>query len=594
MPFITSIRLGLVAVVTTGSLFAQISDPIPATVEKGDLVMEIEEWLRAPATSTGSTRARLSVMKPAYDGSGRIFINDLRGPMYVIADDAMTEYVDFNDVFPNFIDENRLGTGFHSFAFHPAFETNGKFYTAHTESAGAGTADFSPPIEQTINVQSVIVEWTATNPTAATFSGTRRELMRIEYNDQVHNVQEIAFNHHVATSHEDYGMLYICSGDGASVANGYPEIGHRLDTVYGTLLRIDPLGDNSANGRYGIPAGNPFVNDNDAATLAEIYAWGFRNPHRIAWDSANPERLFLFDIGEKGAEEINLIVKGGDYGYSNREGTFLLDPSVATDEVFPLPANDGDFDYIYPVAQYDHDEGRAIAGGQIYRGEVWPELNGKLIFGDIANGRVFYVDADSLTLGSQATFQELRLKKLTERSLLQIMGDSRADLRFGISESGEIFLTTKRDGWIRRFTAPPEPELNGSGELSNLSTRGRVGNAGDVMIGGFVVIEDDRRVLIRGLGPTLVDFGVTGALTDPKITVYNSTNEVVATNDNWGEQSNAASIVATAASVGATPLTTGSLDASAMLYLPAGSYTVHLEGNDGSTGVGLIEVYKIP
>ncbi|MBT5902883.1 MAG: cytochrome C [Opitutaceae bacterium] len=572
---------------------AQISDPIPGSIEKGDLLLEIENWLRAPATG-GSPRTRVSVTKPAYDGSNRVFSCDLRGQFYVISNDTLTEYVDFNDVFPNFEPENRLGTGFHSFAFHPQFETNGKFYTAHTEPAGSGTADFTMPNSETITMQSVIMEWTASTPSANTFAGTRREVMRIEYHEQVHNVQEIAFNHFIDSSHADYGMLYICSGDGEAVNQGFPEVAHRLDTVYGTLLRIDPMGTNATNGKYGIPADNPFLNDNDANTLAEIYAWGFRNPHRIVWDSENPDRLFLFDIGERSIEEVNLIVKGGDYGYSQREGTFLMNTAVDSDVVFPLPANESDFNYVYPVAQYDHDEGRAIAGGQIYRGTKWPELNGKLLFGDIANGRIFYVDADSLTLGSQATFQELRLKNIVERSLLSIVGQSRTDLRFGIMEDGELLITTKRDGWIRRFTPPPEPLPNGNGEISNLSTRGSVGGSDSIMIGGFVIIENNRRVMVRGLGPTLANFGVNGALSNPKITVYNSAEEVVATNDDWSNESNAASIAVTAASLGATALESGSADAATMLFLPKGSYTVHLEGVDGSSGVGLIEIYKIP
>ena len=574
---------------------AQISDPIPGSIAKGDLLMEIENYVRAPATGS-SPRTRVSVTKPSYDGTGRVFSCDLRGQFYVIQNGTLTEYVDFNDVFPNFEDQNRLGTGFHSFAFHPLFETNGKFYTAHTEPAGSGTADFTMPNSETITMQSVITEWTASTPSANTFAGTRREVLRIEYHEQVHNVQEIAFNHFIDSSNADYGMLYICSGDGEAVNQGFPEVAHRLDTVYGTLLRIDPMGTNATNGKYGIPADNPFVSDGDANTLGEIYAWGFRNPHRIIWDSANPDRAFVFDIGERNLEEVNLIVKGGDYGYSNREGTFLMNTDVDSDVVFPLPANDSSFNYVYPVAQYDHDEGRAIAGGQIYRGDTWPELDGKMLFGDIANGRIFYVDADSLVLGSQATFQELRLKNIVERSLLQIVGQSRTDLRFGNMEDGEILITTKRDGWIRRFTRPPEPDPdgNGTGEISNLSTRGAVGGSDSVMIGGFVIIEDNRRVMVRGLGPTLANFGVNGALTNPKITVYNSAEEVVATNDDWGDESNSENIAVTATSLGATALESGSADAATMLYLPKGSYTVHWEGVDGVTGVGLIEIYKIP
>lgn len=597
MNFFPRVSLGLLAIGLALPASAQISDPIPASIDKGDIVVTIEEWLQAPQTFGGrSDRARLAVMKPAYDGSGRIFINDLRGPMYVIDGDNMIEYVDFNDVFPNFQDENRLGTGFHSFAFHPDFETNGKFYTGHSEDAGSGAADFTMPNDETITIQSVIVEWTATNPSANTFSGTRREIMRIEYHEQVHNVQEIAFNHFINSSNADYGMLYICSGDGEAVAEGFPEVGHRLDTVYGTLLRIDPMGNNATNGKYGIPADNPYVADGDPNTLGEIYAWGFRNPHRIIWDSANPDRAYVFDIGERNIEEINLIVKGGDYGFSEREGTFLMNTDVDSDVVFPLPSNDASFNYVYPVAQYDHDEGRAIAGGQIYRGDVWPELDGKMIFGDIANGRVFYVDADNLVQGSQAEIKELRLFKTIERSLLQIMGDSRADLRFGIGPDNQVYLTTKRDGWIRRFEAPEtEPENpNGTGLLSNISTRGFVQTGGDIMIGGLVIEEEARRVLIRGLGPTLAGLGVNGALADTKITVYDSNEVAIATNTNWGDNPNAATIAASAAAVGAFPLDEGSMDSALLLFLPNGSYTVHLEGADGGVGVGLIEVYRMP
>jgi hypothetical protein len=161
-------------------------------------------------------------------------------------------------------------------------------------------------------------------------------------------------------------------------------------------------------------------------------------------------------------------------------------------------------------------------------------------------------------------------------------------------EDGELLITTKRDGWIRRFTPPPEPLENGSGEISNLSTRGTVGGSDSVMIGGFVIIENNRRVMVRGLGPTLANFGVNGALANPKITVYNSSDEIVAINDDWGDESNAASIAVTATTLGATALESGSADAATMLFLPKGSYTVHLEGVDGLSGVGLIEIYKIP
>ncbi len=574
-------------------LTAQIDDPIPAPISFGGLTVEVEDWLIAPATASGSPRARLSVMKPAYDGSGRIFINDLNGPLHVIRDGSLSTYLDLAEELSAFVDEPRLGTGFHSFAFHPEFAANGRFYTAHTEAAGAGVADFGSPIGETPVVQSVILEWTANDPAADVFSGTRRELLRIDYPRFVHNIQDIAFNPFVDATSPDYGMLYLCIGDGEAVNGGAPESGHRLDSLYGTLVRIDPLGTNGVNGRYGVPADNPFAGDGDAGTLAEIYAWGFRNPHRLCWDSAHPERLFLMDIGEKNAEEINLIVAGGDYGYSEREGTFVLNPAVATDEVFPLPANDSEFGYRYPVAWYDHDEGRAIAGGMVYRGTAVPQLQGKLVFGDIVNGRVFYVEADSLQLGSQAEIKELELTRNgTPRTLLSRVGGSRTDLRFGTDEAGELYLTTKQDGRIRRVTAGVEPPpVLGTGQLINISTRGQVLTGEGIMTGGFVITEQSRRVLIRGVGPGLAGLGVANTLADPVIRIFRSgSDDVVAQNDNWDDD---AEIAAVADEVGAFALTTGSTDAALLVTLDPGVYTVQLSGAAGGTGVALVEVYQV-
>jgi hypothetical protein len=365
--FVRIILFLLTSIGYGSSLEAQISDPIPEAIEPGEIVMPLEDWLQAPATGPEPTLARLSVMKPAYDGSGRIFLADLRGQMYAIDGDDMTDYANLTDVFPDFVDAPERGSGFHAFAFHPDFSSNGKFYTVHTEPGSSGVADFGPLLELESTLQSVVTEWTANDSSLQVFSGTQREVLRIEYPIAFHNIQEVAFNHHVGRGHEDYGMLYVCVGDGAAV-NLNPVLGHRLDSVYSTLLRIDPLGSDSENGQYGVPDSNPFVNDNSGDTLGEIYAWGFRNPHRICWDPANPDRMFLADIGQSQIEEINLVIKGGDYGWSEREGTFLLDAESDDTVVYPLPPNDTDFDYLYPVAQYDHDDGMAITGGFVYRG----------------------------------------------------------------------------------------------------------------------------------------------------------------------------------------------------------------------------------
>ncbi len=583
----------LLSVLTGGAgiISAQLVDPIPERIQPGGLVLPLEDWLQVPASGPAPKLARISVVKPAFDGSGRIFVADLRGPMHVIDGDRRELYTDVAQAFPDFIDEPQLGSGFHAFAFHPEFPTNGRFYTVHTEPGGSGDLDFGPVVDLEVTIESVVTEWITSDPTANTFSGSRREILRVGYPTDLHNFQEIAFNHFVDRTHEDYGLLYVCVGDGGAV-NVDPTLAHRLDSVYGTLLRIDPSGTDSGNGQYGIPSTNPFVAQRADGTLGEIYAWGFRNPHRVCWDPAAPDRMFLADIGQANIEEINLVVKGGDYGWWAREGTFRLDPTVDDSVVWPLPPNDAEFGYQYPVAQYDHDEGFAVTLGFVYRGYQQPLLDGLLLFGDIVNGRVFYVEADELAAGSPATIQELLFEHDgTAQSLLEIMGDTRADLRFGLSEDGEIFLTTKRDGFIHRFTPSAE---NGSGDLANISTRGTVQTGDGIMVGGFVVTDEARRVLIRGLGPTLADLDVAGALADPRITVFDNLGQEIAFNDDWSAQPYADAVISAGATAGAYPLVEGSADAALVLYLAPGVYTVHLTGQSTETGVGLIEVYRLP
>jgi glucose/arabinose dehydrogenase len=573
-------------------LAAQTSNPIPTRIGSEGVKVELVDWLQAPATAS-SPRARLSTLKPAYDGTPRLFVNDLRGPLYVIASSAATSmslYLDVKAQISAFRDSPGLGTGLTGFAFHPEFFTNGRLYTAHMEAAGSGRADYGAAAAGTVVLQGVITEWTATSPTANVFAGTRRELLRIDYNGTIHGLQDIGFNPFAKAGDEDYGLLYICAGDGGSVAAGRPDWTHKLSSPYGSILRLDPLGTNSVNGRYGIPAANPYANDGKADTLGEIYAWGFRNPHRISWDSQPPHRALIGDIGENQIEEVNLLTKGGDYGYPDREGTFVLRTNQ-TNVVYPLPADDATFGFTYPVAQFDHDEGSAIAGGYVYRGSNVPTLRGLYFFGDIPSGRMFYIKADTITPGSQSTIYELGLTRNgTDARLTTLAGTTRADVRFGIDLAGEVYVMTKGDGRIRRVAALPAPPV-ATGKLINVSTRGRVETGERILIAGFVVEGGPRRVVIRGVGPALGGFGVTGFLVDPELVVLRG-SAVVATNDNWGQGTNAASFAATAATSGAFPYTAGSADAGLLLDLDAGAYTVQLRGKNDTTGVALVEVYE--
>ncbi len=129
---------------------------------------------------------------------------------------------------PAFIDAPGLATGFGSFAFHPGFTENGLFYTTHTEGPVSGKADFSYEDSIKISVQWVMTEWKATNPSAGTFSGKGRELLRINMVTGAHGVQDITFNPLAKSGDKEYGLLYIGVGDGASVQEGYSFLPHNL------------------------------------------------------------------------------------------------------------------------------------------------------------------------------------------------------------------------------------------------------------------------------------------------------------------------------------------------------------------------------
>jgi glucose/arabinose dehydrogenase len=368
--------------------------------------------------------------------------------------------------------------GFSYFAFHPEFAKNGIFYTVNSEDKNTGTPDF--PVTKTIfnnkgqRIESshhdVIREWTATNPAANTFSGKVREILRIEQPYPDHNTGQLAFNPNAKPGDADYGMLYIAQADGGS--DGFP-VSHTdpldnaqdLGTPLGKFLRIDPLGDNSANGKYGIPSDNPFVNDGDPKTLGEIWAYGLRNPHRFSWDTGSDRKMLIVDTGQAFIEEVNLGKKGANYGWSRREGTWRIKKDNEN-VLYKLPEGDRNFHYTYPVAQYDHDippgvtdyYGIAIAGGFVYRGRAIPELFGQYLFADFgSDGRFFHVPVDELVDGKQATIKELRLfEGNKERSFPAIVGNKRTDVRFGIDEVGELYVTSKQDGKVRKIVPSPE------------------------------------------------------------------------------------------------------------------------------------------
>lgn len=426
-----------------------LQNPIPDTIQLSDLVVGLELFTHIPASGEDPLLTRIAKFE-SQPGTETIFIMDLRGKLYEMTGNTPVVYMDMEQLRPDFIPKPGLATGFGSFAFHPEFSKNGLLYTTHTESPGSGRADFSYNDSIPVMLQWVLTEWKTEKPNAFPFSGKGRELMRINMVHSFHGMQEIKFNPLAKPGDDDYGLLYIGIGDGSGVEMGYPFLAHSRDKIWGTIIRIDPAGRNSANGKYGIPASNPFSNSDDPNTVREIYAYGFRNPHRFSWSKSG--LMLASNIGHHNIESLNIILPGHDYGWHIREGTFVMNALGNMNDVFPLPNDDSIYHITYPVAQYDHDEGNAISGGFEYWGKDVPELIGKYIFGDIVSGRLFYVEMKDLKLGSQAPIREFQVSVNGERkSLAEICGNKRVDLRFGRDARGELYIMTKPDGNVHRI-----------------------------------------------------------------------------------------------------------------------------------------------
>jgi hypothetical protein len=294
-------------------------------------------------------------------------------------------------------------------AFSPGFSDPSSpgyhtLYTYESEAAGTAPADFGPApgtLTGPIDHQNVLTQWKveASNPDVVDLS-SQKDLLREDHPALNHNGGTIAFG--------PDGDLYLAIGDGGTAndsGNGHivsTGNAQALSVIMGKMLRIDPLGNNSANGKYGIPANNPFVNTPGA--LPEIYAYGLRNPYRFSFDSATGQ-LIEGDVGQNEVERVNNITAGGDFGWPIKEGSFLFNRTGPnTGYVNPVNSPGSPAGLIDPLLEYDHlTGGSAVIGGFVYHGSMIPQLDGKYVFGDLSlgsfsqpgNGRLFYADLSS-------------------------------------------------------------------------------------------------------------------------------------------------------------------------------------------------------
>jgi|GEM_PF-638939 len=443
--------------------------PSAPQVHAGDVAVGVDDYaaLPLPGGLTGRlsrvTAMRFEPGDQAHFAS-RAFVADLRQYLFILDLETrtFTTYIDFELVFARFVDGTSHGAGLTSIAFHPEYARNGKLYTVHTEGAAlpgspvpstaslpgldvsggyTPSASIDPP-EGSVARHSVLIEWTDTDLTNTTFEGTAREVLRVGFTNGNHAIGDILFNPGAQPGDVDFGNLYLAVGDGGSGQKDEQDntVPQRLDALPGKILRITPDLERhpedliASNGRYRVPSTggdpNPFVGLDLPGLKPEIFAYGLRNPQRMSWDAVS-NTFIAADIGLFSWEEVNVIHKGANYGYSQREGPeqlFVGGPDDGktggqTAPTSPHPQPDtlpvtGLAEPVtprYPAAAYSHHDGDAIAGGFVYRGTLLPQLYGKYVFGDITTARVFYVDlsellaADDDNRGSLATIRELQM-----------------------------------------------------------------------------------------------------------------------------------------------------------------------------------------
>lgn len=332
------------------------------------------------------------------DGTGRIFVVEQGGTIRIIQNGAVLPQA-FLDISIRVIRQDEMGLL--GMTFHPNYHQNGKFYVNYVRN-NAG------------QFQSVIAEYTASaaNPNL-TDPATERILLTIDQvsNFPNHKAGQLAFG--------PDGFLYFGLGDGGSGGDPFGH-GQSTQTLLGKMLRID-VNATSPGLQYRIPPDNPFVS---GGGLPEIFAFGFRNPWRFSFDR-DTGRLFVADVGQDKFEEIDIVQKGGNYGWNTMEGMHCFNPPAGCDMT----------GLILPIAEYSHQEGDAVIGGFVYHGANIPALRGAYVFADFSTGKMW-----ELVEGPPNTWTRTLL--LQTNVNISSMGQDQSGELYVVDLSGRILRIT--------------------------------------------------------------------------------------------------------------------------------------------------------
>ncbi|MBX7150363.1 PQQ-dependent sugar dehydrogenase [bacterium] len=318
-------------------------------------------------------------------GDNRIFVVEQAGIIRVFPNDSLA---DSSEVFLDIrtkVDDRGNEEGLLGLAFDPHFKTNGYFYVNYTASQPERT----------------VISRFSISATDSNLADAGSEFMVLEFSQPYnnHNGGQLAFG--------PDGYLYIATGDGGS--GGDPRgNGQSLTTLLGKILCIDINGA-TVDVRYKIPPENPFYGN--TSVKQEIFAYGLRNPWRFSFDPATGV-LWAGDVGQNTLEEIDIIEKGGNYGWNIMEGYFCYNSTSCDTTGLTLP-----------VWNYPRSEGFSVTGGYVYRGTQLPDLTGAYIYGDFGSGKIWTIKMT----GNVAT------NKLLIESGLSIAS-------FGVDSSQEIYI----------------------------------------------------------------------------------------------------------------------------------------------------------
>jgi glucose/arabinose dehydrogenase len=365
--------------------------PLPL---KTEIVFEKLNWTGYDngAESGKEVPLRPVVLTHAGDGSNRIIVATQQGVIhsFKVGDSATNVMLDLQS--KCFYKDTENEQGLLGLAFHPQFKSNGELFVFYT--------DKSKRFENVLSRFKMKKD----NPNQVD-PASEEELMRYTHRYWNHDGGTVAFG--------PDGMLYVVLGDGGS-ANDPDGHGQKRDTLLGKILRID-VNRKDPGLNYAIPKDNPFVAD--VKTRPEIFALGVRNPWRLSFDRKSGQGWFG-EVGQNLWEEINLLEKGANYGWSVRESLHPFGPT-GTGEKPELTE---------PIWEYHHSRGKSITGGFVSRGNRLPELDGMYIYADYVFAKIWALQYDA---GKKRVVAN---RPITDAGA--------AVMSFGEDESGEIYILT--------------------------------------------------------------------------------------------------------------------------------------------------------